>query len=318
MSLSLDKGSKNNNLFCKRNTKSFIIKNKLIIIIIFISLFCHFYIFSKNLNGNEIGEWNEILNEDIDQRIIFQTIKFSLKETEEDDPELIRFVKSLIQHPASEDKRNLVEKNKKDFSQVGQSKYIDSVLNSKRNGFFIEAGGYDGEDMSNSLYFELERNWTGILIEAIPSYYKQILSKNRKIFSINCCISNKRPSVAKFQLAGYLSNRISLINEDFQNRVDESNRNKNKTIIYVPCFSLNTILKAINVDKIDYFSLDVEGGELEILKGMDFKNIDITTFSVEHNGYQPARNDIKNFFKHINYTMLRDDPQDVYFIKNKN
>ena len=51
--------------------------------------------------------------------------------------------------------RNLTDKNKKDFSQVGQSKYIDSVLNSKRNGFFVEAGGYDGEDMSNSLFFEL-------------------------------------------------------------------------------------------------------------------------------------------------------------------
>jgi FkbM family methyltransferase len=313
MSLPLNKISRNNNSLFQRNIKLFIVKNKWIIII-FISLFCHLYIFSKNKNEKI---WNEILNEDIDQRIIFETIKFSIKETDEDDPELIKFVKSLIQLPASEDKRNLVEKNKKDFSQVGQSKYIDSVLNSKRNGFFIEAGGYDGEDMSNSLFFELERNWTGILIEAIPGYYKQILGKNRKIFSINCCIAKKRPFVAKFQIAEGLSSRISIVNDNFQQRVDDllSARKKEKKIVYVPCFSLNTILNAINVDKIDYFSLDVEGGELEILKGMDFKNIDITTFSVEHNGYQPARNDIKNFFKDINYTMLKDDPQDVFFIK---
>jgi len=66
----------------------------------------------------------------------------------------------------------------------------------------------------------LERNWTGILIEPIPSLYKQILSKNRKAFTINCCIANKRPFVAKFQLADILSNRISLINDQFQNSIN--------------------------------------------------------------------------------------------------
>jgi FkbM family methyltransferase len=303
-----------------------IIFSRSILIFIIILIFILFK--SNNFNKKTIvvldessnNIWREILHasneqELIDKQILFETIKFMLKETEEDDPELIRFVKSLIQRPASEDKRNLNDKTRKDFSQIGQSKYIDSLLNSKRNGFFVEAGGYDGEELSNSLYFELERNWTGILIEAIPSYYKQILSKNRKIFSINCCISNKRPSVAKFQLAGYLSNRISLINEDFQNRVDESNRNKNKTIIYVPCFSLNTILNAINVDKIDYFSLDVEGGELEVLKGIDFNKIDIATFSVEHNNYQDQKIKIKQLLESNNFKMTSDYEFDFFFMK---
>ena len=31
----------------------------------------------------------------------------------------------------------------------------------KRNGFFIESGAYDGEALSNSLFFEIERNFTG-------------------------------------------------------------------------------------------------------------------------------------------------------------
>jgi len=160
-----------------------------------------------------------------------------LKETEEDDEELIKFVKSLINVPNWNSERNLKNKNIKDFSQIGQSKYIDSLLGSKMNGFFVEAGGFNGEDLSNSLFFELERNWTGILIEAVPSLYKQIISKNRKSFSINCCISNKRPFVAKFQIAGALSNRISLINEHFQNRVNKDIGTTKKTIIYVPCFN---------------------------------------------------------------------------------
>ena len=278
---------------------------------------------NNNYNNDSFDKiWNEILHvsneqELINKQILFKTIKFMLKETEEDDEELIKFVKSIINVPNWKNEINLNNKNKKDFSQIGQSKYIDSLLSSKMNGFFVEAGGFNGEDLSNSLFFELERNWTGILIEAVPSLYKQIISKNRKSFTINCCISNKRPFVAKFQIAGPLSNRISLINEHFQNRVDKDIGTTKKTIIYVPCFSLYTILKAININKVDYFSLDVEGGELEVLKGINFNKIKINTFSVEHNNYQDPKIQIRQFLEANNYRLTKDvGDGDSYFIKN--
>jgi hypothetical protein len=45
---------------------------------------------------------------------------------------------------------------------------IDKLLNQKRNGFFVEIGGYDGETFSNSLFLEKERGWSGLLVEANP------------------------------------------------------------------------------------------------------------------------------------------------------
>ena len=32
-----------------------------------------------------------------------------------------------------------------------------------KNGFFIEAGSVDAESYSDTLYFELKHNWTGLL-----------------------------------------------------------------------------------------------------------------------------------------------------------
>ena len=49
-----------------------------------------------------------------------------------------------------------------------------------KNGFFIEAGAYDGEGFSNSLYFELKYNWTGLLVEANPDAFEEMKLKNRK------------------------------------------------------------------------------------------------------------------------------------------
>ena len=45
-----------------------------------------------------------------------------------------------------------------------------------KNGFFIEAGAYDGELISNTLFFELKQSWTGLLIEPNPDAF-QLLNK---------------------------------------------------------------------------------------------------------------------------------------------
>ena len=37
-----------------------------------------------------------------------------------------------------------------------------------KNGFFIEAGSYDSEQHSDSLYWELKHGWTGLLVEPDP------------------------------------------------------------------------------------------------------------------------------------------------------
>ena len=44
----------------------------------------------------------------------------------------------------------------------------------------------------------------------------------------------------------------------------------------VICFPLFGVLKAINVTKVDYFSLDVEGNEMDVLRTIPFDNVDIT------------------------------------------
>jgi hypothetical protein len=39
---------------------------------------------------------------------------------------------------------------------------IFSFKGGKTEGFFIESGAYEGETFSNSLLFELKRNYTGL------------------------------------------------------------------------------------------------------------------------------------------------------------
>ena len=70
--------------------------------------------------------------------IIEETTKFASRGVEEDDPELIQFVQKLIK-PPSNMKYNFEKPNKpnSDYSQDGQSIYIDELLKKRTEGFYI-------------------------------------------------------------------------------------------------------------------------------------------------------------------------------------
>ena len=75
--------------------------------------------------------------------------------------------------------------------QFGQPIEVAKLFKNKKNGFFIEAGAYDGEKFSNTLLFETNLNWTGILIEPNPKYFEDLLNKNRNAYAIKTCLSAK-------------------------------------------------------------------------------------------------------------------------------
>ena len=87
--------------------------------------------------------------------------------------------------------------------QFKQARIVDLFYNeSKTNGFFFEAGAFDGVTVSNSLFFELRRGWNGLLVEAHPDNFEALLEKNRKSWSIGSCLSLKStPEVIHFDAA---------------------------------------------------------------------------------------------------------------------
>ena len=94
---------------------------------------------------------------------------------EQEDPFLIDALKEHhIKKPSNEAYNFSVPEPEVDtLGQYGQPLYLDSVIFKGRvkTGFFIEAGAYDFELDSNSLHFELEYGWTGLLVEPNPIIY---------------------------------------------------------------------------------------------------------------------------------------------------
>ena len=75
-------------------------------------------------------------------------------------------------------------------------------FNNKKNGVFFEAGAFNGEYLSNTLYLEAKLNWTGLLVEPNTKAYGELLTKKRKSHSINSCLSlTSHPDLVTFDSA---------------------------------------------------------------------------------------------------------------------
>lgn len=142
----------------------------------------------------------------------------------------------------------------------------------KPNGVFCEVGANHPIDLSQTYFLE-QQGWNGVLIEPLPDNVK-LLKENRKakVFPVACGSPEDDPEV-ELHVAG----PGSAITKNLSNwslEYDES--------IRVPLKTLDTVLEEAKItETIDFISIDVEGHELNVLKGLDLKKYRPKLFLIE-------------------------------------
>lgn len=177
------------------------------------------------------------------------------------------------------------------YSQVGQDEYIHkNIFPHKKDGIVIDIGANDGVKFSNSLKFE-QLGWKCICVEPLPRAYEE-LKKNRSCICIQGCISDQEGIDQFLEIKGgceMLSGLTSKYDPRHVSRITyEVHQNRaSYEIIPVICYKLNAVLDAYDIHHVDILSLDVEGGELGILKSIDFDRFSIDVICVEDNYNDP-------------------------------
>jgi hypothetical protein len=79
--------------------------------------------------------------------------------------------------------------------------------------------------------------------------------------------------------------------------------------------TLGDILERANAPAfIHFMSLDIEGAELEALRGLPFDKYSFGAFAIEHNYEGRKRNDIEIFLEHQGYSRVHTWFQDDFFV----
>jgi len=172
------------------------------------------------------------------------------------------------------------------YSQSGQDRFIDTMLGNKRDGVFADIGGYDGVTGSNTLFFEMFRGWSGVLVEPAPDN----LEKSKQVRRCPCFGYGAGAVAGEMDFlhiqSGYtqMSGFLDSYNPGLLTQV-RANPNHREAILKVQSKTLPDILAEAGLGQIDYLSLDVEGGELAILQDFPFADFDITALSIENNSH---------------------------------
>jgi FkbM family methyltransferase len=147
------------------------------------------------------------------------------------------------------------------------------------SGYFVELGANDGRLASNTYYYEKSRNWRGILIEPAPNLFLQCRENRSAENQIVCaaCVSfDYKDEFVKLIYSNSMSVSLNL-ETDIADPVAHAELGRqflrpDETVFAFGAVArtLNSILLEANAPKlIDFLSLDVEGAEIEVLKGVD-------------------------------------------------
>ena len=188
-------------------------------------------------------------------------------------------------------------------------KKIEEYLNYD-DGFFVELGANDGVTQSNTLYLEKHQKWKGVLVEPTPHNFLKCLENRSKLNHIVCnaCVPFDYPEkFVEIIFSNLMSTPVGL-----ESDIESPDKNADDGLRWLKPhwknFSfgavakpLNEILLEANAPKlIDLLSLDVEGAEIAVLKGINHTQFRFRYILVE------SRDDVKtiSYMNSINYEYI--------------
>jgi len=151
---------------------------------------------------------------------------------------------------------------------------VDKIILANINtpGFFVEAGGSHPEDQNNTRLLELN-GWKGIIVEPKTDFndlYKDI--RPNSILENYVLVSKKyKKTTIKGDFSQYMMGGV-INHHNFPNW----------NPIEYPSITLDKLLKKHNVSEVTFFSLDVEGYEVDVLNGINFNDVFFHIIIVEN------------------------------------
>lgn len=162
-------------------------------------------------------------------------------------------------------------------------------------------GAAGGDLNTYSLTYFLEDkpfNWNRILIEANPTHFSNLRTQPTRpeplAFAVGAAVCKSEGVVHYIYtddpVMQYISGIYEMMNDNFRKKFHRGVYDRVKRegppsgwkslpagMIRIHCVPMSTVLKVAGVTHVNWFSLDTEGGELEVLRTIDWN---ITTFDV--------------------------------------
>ena len=195
--------------------------------------------------------------------------------------------------------RNLKHsKGKRYYSETGEDITMHEVFNDQI-GTYLDIGSGHPVIGSNTYYY-YKRGWTGVCVDPQPNLriaYKLIRYKDRFIPKV---VSSKE-KVTYFKFANSLLSTTDAKVANYHQK-----RGLKYTKLELDCINIKNLIPPIITPTQNFFiSVDVEGAELEILKGINFSKQRPRAIIIE-SWMKPwsSKSELNQFFKQARYELI--------------
>ena len=156
------------------------------------------------------------------------------------------------------------------YGEFAEDVFIDRIFRKVKKGIYVDVGCY--HPFKGSLTFRLfNRGWNGINIDISKTSIDLFKISRNKDTNLNLAITDYDGDVFYYE--------NSPINQ--QNSIIRSNDQQSK--IKIKCNKLTTVLIENSIKNFDYLNIDVEGAELNVIRGLNFDKFSPKLISVENN-----------------------------------
>ncbi|HYE06660.1 MAG TPA: FkbM family methyltransferase [Planctomycetota bacterium] len=168
------------------------------------------------------------------------------------------------------------------FSQFGEDRLLAEIFSGIGGGTCVEVGGNDGILNSNTYHFELI-GWTTVVVEPIPWLCERIaLARPRA--TVICRAAAEAAGQCEFHVAVGADGMSSMADTaDLRGQVQREGAHLQT--IRVETETLDRILERAKVDDIHFLTIDVEGAEMRVLRGLDLARWKPRIVIVEDNSH---------------------------------
>ena len=188
-------------------------------------------------------------------------------------------------------------------SEIGQDKWVlGKVFPGVTNGFFLDVGSGHGTIGSNTKALE-DLGWTGICVDPFPTHMDGRTCRVEKVV-----VSSAAGQIVKFHTHAGLGGIADTLGK-WKEEAEKS------PAVELTTTTLGAVLAGAGAPSfIHFLSLDIEGAELEALRGMPFDQYRFGAMVIEHNDEEPKRSDILKFLAERGYRRSHSFRQDDFYV----
>lgn len=174
----------------------------------------------------------------------------------------------------------IVENEKSLYSFANEEVIVRDFFNDRRGGVFLDVGAFHYKMVSTTYYLEEQLGWSGIAVDALAEFALDYIEHRPNTRFFNFLVTDHSYTVEPFYRVpgahkglsttdrSWLQSWLHRFGREFPDAREAVDQ---RQTVFIMTITLNDLLKANGVTKVDFVSMNIEGGEMKALAGFDLE-----------------------------------------------